>query len=79
MVSALRNAALTLTGLVVVITAAGWLYLVRPELGSDRPMVPDALPLEELAKKAGVSVFAFVAVWGAAALLLGLLARAARL
>jgi lysyl-tRNA synthetase, class II len=79
MVSALRNAALTLTGLLVVITAAGWLYLVRPELGSDRPMVPDALPLEELAKRAGVSVFAFVAVWGAAALLLGLLARAARL
>ena len=42
-------------------------------------MVPEALPLDELAHKAGVPVAAFFAVWGSAALLLGLLARAARL
>ena len=63
----LRNSGLTVAGLLVLLSAAGWLYLIRPSLGSVRPAVPDALPLDELANKAGVSLFAFVAVWGSAA------------
>jgi lysyl-tRNA synthetase class 2 len=79
MARAARNAALVLVGLLVVLSAAGWLYLVRPSAAGLRPTVPEALPLDELAHKAGVSVVAFFAVWSSAALLLGLLARAARL
>jgi hypothetical protein len=79
MARALRNAGLTLVGLLVLTAATGWLYLIRPEVGAIRPSVPDALPLDELANRAGVSLVAFVAVWGSAALLLGLLARGARL
>ena len=79
MASAARNGVLTLVGLLVLLAAAGWLYLVRPSTGGLRPAVTEALPLDELANKAGVSVVAFLAVWGCAALLLGLLARAARL
>jgi lysyl-tRNA synthetase class 2 len=79
MARALRNGGLTLAGLLVLFATAGWLYLIRPEVGTARPSVPDALPLDELANKASVSLFAFVTVWGVAALLLGLLVRAARL
>jgi lysyl-tRNA synthetase class 2 len=79
MASAARNGALSLVGLLVLLAAAGWLYLVRPSATGLRPTVPEALPLDELAHRAGVSVLAFFAVWGSAALLLGLLARAARL
>jgi len=79
MVSAARNGALSLVGLLVLLAAAGWLYLLRPSGSGLRPMVPEALPLDELAHKAGVSVLVFFAVWSSAALLLGLLARAARL
>ena len=79
MARAARNGALVLVGLLVVLSAAGWLYLVRPSAAGLRPTVPEALPLDELAHKAGVSVVAFFAVWSSAALLLGLLARAARL
>ncbi|HSC50507.1 MAG TPA: phosphatidylglycerol lysyltransferase domain-containing protein [Gaiellaceae bacterium] len=79
MARAARNGALGLVGLLVLLAAAGWLYLLRPSAAGLRPAVPEALPLDELAHKAGVSVVAFFAVWGSAALLLGLLARAARL
>ncbi|HET7554630.1 MAG TPA: phosphatidylglycerol lysyltransferase domain-containing protein [Gaiellaceae bacterium] len=79
MARAARNAALSLVGILVLLAAAGWLYLLRPSAAGLRPAVPEALPLDELAHKAGVSVVAFFAVWGSAALLLGLLARAARL
>ena len=79
MARAARNGALSLVGLLVVLAAAGWLYLVRPSAAGLRPTVPEALPLDELAHRAGISVVAFFAVWGSAALLLGLLARAARL
>jgi lysyl-tRNA synthetase, class II len=74
-----RNGALSFVGLLVLLAAAGWLYLLRPSATGLRPAVPEALPLDELAHKAGVSVVAFFAVWSSAALLLGLLARAARL
>jgi lysyl-tRNA synthetase class 2 len=79
MARAARNGALGLVGLLVLLTAAGWLYLLRPSASGLRPAVPEALPLDELAHKAGVSVVAFFAVWSSAALLLGLLARAGRL
>ncbi|HET7807033.1 MAG TPA: phosphatidylglycerol lysyltransferase domain-containing protein [Gaiellaceae bacterium] len=79
MARAARNGALGLLGLLVLLAAAGWLYLLRPSASGLRPAVPEALPLDELAHKAGVSVVAFFAVWSSAALLLGLLARAGRL
>ena len=79
MARALRIGGATLAGLLVVIAATGWLYLLRPGLTGVRPSVPDALPLDELANKGGVAVLGFAAAWLAAGLLLGTLARAARL
>jgi len=63
--------------LLVVFSTTGWLYLVRPALPG--PLVPEALPLDELAKHAGVPLGWYLAVWGVAALLLGLHARWARI
>jgi lysyl-tRNA synthetase, class II len=62
-------------GLAVLIAASGWLYLARSHLGTSGA-VHDALPLDELPGHASVSVIVFLAVWGAAAVLLALLARA---
>jgi lysyl-tRNA synthetase class 2 len=62
----------------IVLAASGWLYLVRPDSPLAGPRVRDALPLDELPKRDGVSVFIFLAVWIAAALLLGVVARWAR-
>jgi lysyl-tRNA synthetase, class II len=72
-------AAAALAGLAVALAATGWLYLLRPEAGTVRPRVGEALPLDELARRSSVPLALFVAVWGAAALLLGLLARLTRL
>jgi lysyl-tRNA synthetase class 2 len=63
-------------GLAVTLAATGWLYLLRP-FGPGRPVVGDALPLDELARHSATSLVVFVAVWFAAGLLLGLIARAA--
>jgi lysyl-tRNA synthetase class 2 len=79
MTRALRNAGAALAGFAVLVAAAGWLYLIRPAVGSRHPAIPDALPLDELSHRASVPLAVFVAVWGAAALVLGLLARGARL
>ena len=79
MARALRNTTATVTGLAVLLAATGWLYLVRPDLLGVRPVVPDALPLDELPNKAGVSLLGFAATWVTAGLLLGVLARVARL
>ena len=68
-----------LAGLGIVVTATGWLYLLRPHVSLPGPVVGDALPLDELSRHSGVPLLLFVAVWGLAAALLGLLARAARL
>ena len=68
-----------LAGLGIVITATGWLYLLRPHVSLPGPVVGDALPLDELSRHSGVPLLLFVAVWGLAAALLGLLARACRL
>ncbi|HWQ02503.1 MAG TPA: phosphatidylglycerol lysyltransferase domain-containing protein [Gaiellaceae bacterium] len=65
-----------LAGLAVVVTATGWLYLLRP-YASGAPRIGEVLPLDELAKRGAVSIFLFVAVWCAVGLLLGLIARAA--
>ncbi|MGB2876271.1 MAG: phosphatidylglycerol lysyltransferase domain-containing protein [Gaiellaceae bacterium] len=78
MARVLRNGALTFAGLLVLVGVTGWLYLIRPT-GSLGPSMPDALPLDELPHKAGVPLLVFVGVWAGAALLLGLLAWAARL
>ena len=68
-----------LAGLGIVVTATGWLYLLRPHVSLPGPVVGDALPLDELSRHSGAPLLLFVAVWGLAAALLGLLAHAARL
>ena len=57
--------------------ATGWLYLLRP--GLPGPHIGEALPLDQLAKHDAAPLVWFVAVWGAAAVLLGAYARWARL
>ncbi|HSB39629.1 MAG TPA: phosphatidylglycerol lysyltransferase domain-containing protein [Gaiellaceae bacterium] len=79
MARALRNGGAATGALLVLFAVPGWLYLLRPDVGGLRPAVPDALPLDELANKAGLPLLAFAATWIAAGLLLGLLARAALL
>jgi lysyl-tRNA synthetase class 2 len=60
--------------------AVGWLYLLRGSGGSlPGPHVQDALPLDELPGHASVNAGLFVVVWLAAALVVGLLTRAARI
>src|SRR3989440_1436510 len=68
-----------LAGLAVVVAATGWLFLLQRHTALPGPVVGDALPLDELAKRAAVPLLLFVAVWGVAATLLGLLARGLRL
>jgi lysyl-tRNA synthetase class 2 len=65
-----------LAGVSVVVTATGWLYLLRP-YAAGAPRIGEALPFDELAKRGAVSIVLFVAVWCAVGLLLGLIARAA--
>ena len=72
-----RRAAAFPVLLAVALAATGWLYLVRVTAGP--PSVGDALPLDELSRHASTPLAWFVAVWGAAALLLGLYARWARI
>jgi lysyl-tRNA synthetase class 2 len=61
---------------IVAATATGWLYLVRPPLPG--PRIGEALPLDELSRHAASPLLWFVAVWAAAGLLLGAVARWAR-
>jgi len=61
--------------LLVVIAAPGWLYLIRPHVSAPGPIVHDALALDELSHHGSVPLLLFLAVWGVAALLLGLIAR----
>jgi lysyl-tRNA synthetase class 2 len=65
-------------GIAVLVAASGWLYLLRPHTALPGPLVGDALPLDELSHTSAVSLPAFVAVWTAAALVLGLIAWAVR-
>jgi lysyl-tRNA synthetase class 2 len=79
LVRATELAAVILVALLLPAAAVGWLYLLRGRGGSlPGPHVRDALPLDELPGHASVTAGLFVAVWLAAALVAGLLARAAR-
>ncbi len=71
--------AAVLAGVAIVLAASGWLYLVGPGAHLPGPKIGEALPLDELAKHSSVPLVLFVAVWGTAALALGLLARAVSL
>ncbi len=66
---------LALPPLVVVlsIAAAGWLYLVEPNLPG--PRIGEALPLDELSHHDAVPLVWFVVVWASVAALLALYAR----
>jgi len=77
---ALRLVGLTAGGLlafVVVVSAQGWLYELRgwTLIG---PQVHDALPLDELPRHDSVSLVLFVGVWACAGILVGAVARKAR-
>ncbi|HKB93684.1 MAG TPA: phosphatidylglycerol lysyltransferase domain-containing protein [Gaiellaceae bacterium] len=74
-----RSAAASTAAVAVLLAATGWLYVVRPELSLPGPTVHDALALDELSKHGSVSVLVYLAVWGAAAALLAMLARWSRL
>jgi lysyl-tRNA synthetase class 2 len=78
-VAAVRLILAGAAGLVVVISAAGWLYVIQPRSAVPGPPVPDALPLDELSRRSAVPLLVFLAVWGSAGLLLGVLARFGRL
>jgi len=73
-----RVAAAAVLSLAVLLAATGWLYVTRPVAGLPGPAVRDALPLDELSKHGSVPVMLYLLVWGAAAILLALLARWAR-
>ncbi len=73
----IRRLALTPLVVAVAVATSGWLYLVRPG-GLPGPRVALALPLDELAKHASVPLLWFAAVWAAAAVVVGLAARWAR-
>jgi lysyl-tRNA synthetase class 2 len=72
----MRRATLVPLTLVVATAATGWLYVVNPALPG--PRVGEALPLDELSRTASASLLWFVAVWGAAGVLLGSVTRWAR-
>jgi lysyl-tRNA synthetase, class II len=62
----------------VIVAASGWLYMIQPRHVLPGPAVPDALPLDELSRRSAVPLLVFVAVWAAAAFLLGMIVRLAR-
>jgi lysyl-tRNA synthetase class 2 len=74
----LRRLALPPLLVAVAFATSGWLYLVHPG-DIPGPRVALALPLDELAKHASVPLLWYGAVWAAAAAVLGLAARWARL
>jgi lysyl-tRNA synthetase class 2 len=61
--------------LLIVVAAPGWLYVIRARAGAPGPIVHDALALDELSHHGSVPLVVYLAVWGVAALLLGLVAR----
>ena len=73
----MRRVAAFPLSLAVVLAATGWLYTVRG-LFDVRPLVGEALPLDELARHSSVPLLTFTLVWAAAALLLGSILRWAR-
>jgi lysyl-tRNA synthetase, class II len=77
-VSVARAFVAAVVSLALVVAASGWLYLIQPKHALSGPPVGDALPLDELSRRSAVPLLVFVAVWGTAAVLLGLVAYAAR-
>ena len=77
-IAAARITSASVLGLAVLLSASGWLYLVRAPTLTNGPRVGDALPLDELARHSAVGLPAFAAVWAVAAVLLAALARWAR-
>lgn len=67
-----------LAGLLIVLAAFGWLYLIQPSGIVPGPPLRDALPLDELSRRSAVPLAIFVGVWAGAGALLGLIARAVR-
>ncbi|HEY5059644.1 MAG TPA: phosphatidylglycerol lysyltransferase domain-containing protein [Gaiellaceae bacterium] len=74
-----RSALAAALALGILAAATGWLYLVRPAVSLPGPVVHDALPLDELSQHGSVPIALYLVVWGAAAVLLALLARWVRL
>src|SRR5438309_1387041 len=74
----LRSLGATVLSLGIVIAATGWFYVARPHVALPGPSMRDALPLDELAHRSGVPLLLFLAVWGAAAAMLGAVAHWAR-
>jgi lysyl-tRNA synthetase, class II len=68
-----RRAGSVPVAVAAALAAYGWLYLARLSLPG--PRLGDALPLDELSKHASVPLLEYLAVWGAAAVLIGLYAR----
>jgi lysyl-tRNA synthetase, class II len=75
--SAARALSATTLALGVIAAATGWLYVLRPHVGLPGPSVHDALALDELPHRAGVSLLLYVGVWTVAAVLLAVIAREA--
>jgi lysyl-tRNA synthetase class 2 len=76
----IRAGLVALAIVVVTSIATGWLYLLRASIvGWPVPRVADALPLDELPGHDGVPLVVFLAAFGVAGVMLGLVARAARL
>jgi lysyl-tRNA synthetase, class II len=73
-----RMVTASLASFAVVAAASGWLYVIQPHSSLPGPAIADALPLDELSRRSAVPLLVFLAVWVAAALLLGLIARASR-
>ncbi len=78
MLKVARATGASIVGLAIVVAASGWLYIIQPHSKLPGPAVADALPLDELSRRSAVPLLVFLAVWGTAALLLGLVAYAAR-
>jgi lysyl-tRNA synthetase, class II len=75
MVRVARSIAAVVLSLALLVAATGWLYLARPAVHVPGLGIRDALALDELSRHSSVSIILFVAVWGVAAALLGLVAR----
>jgi hypothetical protein len=75
MVRVARSIAAVVLSLGVLVAATGWLYLARPVVHVAGLPIRDALALDELSRHSSVSIVLFLAVWGVAAALLGLVAR----
>ena len=75
MVRLARSAAALLLSLAVLVAATGWLYVLRPHDSLPGSRLGDALPLDELSHRGSVALLLYLAVWGAAGVLLALLAR----